>query len=237
MQGSSVVLVALFTSVITAAGATYLLQRYPVFPPVAAAPREVPAPSLVGLSEADARANAHALQLPLLVEGREAVAGAKVGTVLRQSVAPGRPVLDSSGIAVVFAESLPNVPRVTELTLEEARKALARHGYRAVQGEPVPSVAVPVGSVVRQAPEADAELTPGSVVTLHLSSGPAEVEAPSLSGLGLRAAQEKLAGLGLQLKVRWISKAETVTGSVLSQKPKAGEKLSPKSTIEVVVNR
>jgi serine/threonine-protein kinase len=90
---------------------------------------------------------------------------------------------------------------------------------------------------VQQSPEANAELAPGGVVTLQLSAGPAEVAAPKLAGLGLKAAEQKLTELGLVSKVRWISKAETVTGSVLSQKPTPGEKLAPGSAVEVVVNR
>lgn len=238
MHGSSVVLVALLTSALTATGTTYLLQRYQVFPavpPVAA--RQVAVPQLVGLSEADARANAEALQLALLVEGREAARGVSTGTVLRQSVQPGQLLPEHGSVGVVFASALPNVPKVTGLTVGEAQQVIVKHGYKAAEGSPRPSADVPAGQVVEQVPEADAALEPGGTVTLHVSSGPAEVAAPALLGLPLKAAQTKLSELGLELKVRWISKAETVTGSVLSQKPSAGEKLAPRSTVEVVVNR
>jgi eukaryotic-like serine/threonine-protein kinase len=236
MHGSSVVLIALCTSALTATGTTYVLHRYQVFPPLEVE-RQVPAPQLVGLSEADARANAQALQLALVVEGREASAGATAGTVLRQSIPPGHRVPNNGGIGVVFAATLPNVPKVTELVVTEAREMLLEHGYKVVEGAPMPSHQIPVGIVARQVPEADSALESGGVVTLHVSSGPAQVEVPKLLGMPLRAAEGKLAELGLELKVRWISKAETVTGTVLSQKPNVGEKLTPKSTIEVVVNR
>ena len=59
-------------------GATYLMQRYQVFPQEAP-PHSTPAPALVGLTEADARSNATALQLALLVEGREPTAGVAAG--------------------------------------------------------------------------------------------------------------------------------------------------------------
>lgn len=236
MHGSSVVLVALFTSALTATGTTYLIQRYQVFPPVTAV-RQVAVPQLIGLSEADARANAEALGLALVVEGREAAAGVDAGTVLRQSVPPGHLLPERGGVGVVFAAVLPMVPKVTELAVKEATAKLVKHGYKVVEGGPQPSMDVPAGQVVQQSPEADTALGPGGVVTLHVSSGPAEVAAPALLGLPLKGAQAKLAELGLELKVRWISKAETVTGVVLSQKPVTGEKLAPKSTVEVVVNR
>ena len=86
-------------------------------------------------------------------------------------------------------------------------------------------------------PEPEAELEPGGRVVLLPSSGPAEVPAPKLLGLAVPAATDALNQVGLALKVRWISKAETQTDVVLSQKPEAGEKVAPQGTIEVVVNR
>lgn len=239
MHGSSVVLVALVTSALTATGTTYLIQRYRVFPPVAvpAAARQVAVPNLVGLSEADARANAEALELALVVEGREPARGVPAGTVLRQSLPPSHLLAEHGSVGVVFALALPTVPKVTGLTVSEAEQVIIKHGYKPAEGSPRPSLTTPAGQVVEQLPEADAALEPGGAVTVHVSSGPAEVVTPALSGLTVKAAQNKLSELGLELKVRWISKAETVTGSVLSQKPSAGEKLAPKSTVEVVVNR
>jgi len=215
MHGSSVFLVALFTSILTATGVTYLMQRYQVFTVAAVEAPEVLAPMLVGLSEADARDNAQALQLALLVEAREASAGSKAGTILRQSIAPGRPVPNNSGIGVVIAAALPSVPKVTELSLTDAKVVLAEHAFKAVEGDPAPSAATPVGHVMAQSPAPDSALAPGGVVTLHVSSGPAEVETPKLMGMPLKAAEDALGKLGLQVKVRWISKAETVTGTVL----------------------
>lgn len=236
MHGSSVVLVALLTSALTATGTTYLIQRYNVFPQPEAL-RQVPMPELVGLPEADARSNAHALQLALLVDGREPAAGVEAGTVLRQSVKAGQLVPVGSAVGVVFSAALPRVPRVTKLALAEARDLLTRRGFKVAEGEPVASSKAEAGTVVQQMPEANSELEPGGVVTLSVSSGPAEVVAPKVTGLGLKAAQQKLAEAGLEATVRWISKAETVDGVVLSQKPAPGEKLAPKSAVEVVVNR
>jgi len=238
MHGSSVVLLTLFTSILTATGTTYLVQRYDVFPPAQPAPVQLTlAPTLVGLSEADARANTAALQLPLLVEGREPCAGVVAGTVLRQSIAPGQPVPEGAGLGVVFAASLPRVPQVIELGLAEAKEKLTRAGYKVTEGDPVAHPRMPAGKIVGQSPEPDAELVAGSAVTLHASSGPAELEAPKLLGMALAPAKQKLSELGLTPKVRWISRAETDTGTVLSQKPAPGKKLAPKAMVEVVINR
>jgi beta-lactam-binding protein with PASTA domain len=234
IHGSSVVLVALLTSAVTAAACTFVIERYQLVPPRG---RDVLAPSLVGLSEADARGNAQALQIPLLVEGREPSAGAIPGTVLRQSVAPGQLVPEAAGLGVVFAASYPKVPKVTELPFDDARALLARKGFKAEQGDAIADASIAAGHVSRQVPEPDAELEPGGRVVLLLSSGPGDLAVPKLGGLTIAAATEALAQMGLVLKVRWISKAETETNVVLSQKPEAGEKIGPRGTVEVVANR
>src|SRR5262245_60637628 len=144
MHGSSVVLLSLVTSALTTVGATYVIQRYHVFAPEPA-PRAAPAPMLVGLSEADARANTAALQVALLVEGREPSPGVAAGTVVRQSIAPGMPVPEGAGIGVTFAAELPAVPKVLALTLVEATEQLTRAGYKVVQGDPLPHAKLPVG--------------------------------------------------------------------------------------------
>jgi beta-lactam-binding protein with PASTA domain len=236
MHASSVVLTALLTAAVTAAGMTFVIERYQLFAE-RAPERKLAVPLLTGLSEADARANARELQLTLLVEGREPAPGTKAGMVLRQSIAPGQPVPEGASVSIVLAASLPHVPKVTELGVDEARGTLARQGYKSSDGEPLPHPTLAPGRVVQQIPEANTELEAGGVVTLRASSGPAVVETPVLSGLRLGIAREKLAELGLGVKVRWISKAETETDTVLRQKPKPGEALAPSSTVEVVVNR
>ena len=72
---------------------------------------------------------------------------------------------------------------------------------------------------------------------VQVSSGPAEVEVPKLSGLALNKAKEELEKLGLKAAVVWVSRAETATYAVLGQKPLAGEKLAPGSEVELTVNR
>jgi serine/threonine-protein kinase len=146
-------------------------------------------------------------------------------------------VPEGSAVAVVIAEPLPRVPGVVGSTLDQARSTLREAGYEAREGTPAPDDRVPAGSVASQSPAAKAGLASGSAVTLIVSSGPAEIQAPKLMGLSLERAKEKLGELGLSAQVRWISRAETVTYVVLSQKPSPGEPVAPKSSVEVVINR
>jgi eukaryotic-like serine/threonine-protein kinase len=235
MHSSTLILVTFLTSVLTTTGTTYFLQRYDVLPH-AEAPAVV-VPQLVGLTEADARANAQALSLAVLVAGRESSREANTGTVLRQSIPPGQRVPPSYALNVVIAEALPTVPSLVGLSVPAATERLKQHGYGIDLGSSVSDSSMAVGAIVIQAPAADAPLVKGSVVIVHPSSGPAEVVVPKLIGLKHEQAEEKVEELGLKPSTKWLSLAETVSHVVLKQEPPPGKPLKPGEEVALFVNR
>lgn len=237
MHASSVVLVAMLTSALTAAGTVYMLQRYKVLPPQQEATAMAVVPKLEGLVEADARKNAEAVQVAFLVAGREPVEGHKDGTVIRQSVPAGQSVPLHHPVSVVLARELTKVPEVTGLAVGEATLKLKEKGYALKAGESVPNAEVEYGHIVEQSPKAGSELKPGETVTVKTSSGAAEVEVPQLAGTSHEQAKTKLEELGLVAKFAWVSLPETPSYRVVRQNPNAGQKLKPGETVSVVVNR
>lgn len=235
MQSSTVFVVAFFTSVITSAGSVYLIQKYDMIPQKEEA--KVIVPKLEGLSEKDARANARAAQIPVLVSGREPSSDYDEGIVIRQSIPAGQPVPPNHPVSVVLAEALPKVPKVVGLTVEKATAKLEQAGFDVEAAPPKPHATVAAGEVFEQDPEAGKPLKKGAKVTLTSSSGPGEIEVPKVVGMGHTVAKKKVDDLGLEGKVRWVSLAETASGIVLSQKPAPGEKLKPKGEVQMVVNR
>src|SRR4051812_9547338 len=101
MDGSSVILVSFFTAAATAAGTVYVMDRYNLLPPKAPLVVEAIVPQLEGVLESDARANAAAAHVALLVASREPSPDKKTGTVLRQSVAAGQHVPREHPVSVV----------------------------------------------------------------------------------------------------------------------------------------
>lgn len=237
MHGSSVFLVAFLTSVLTATGTVYLIEKTNLMRKVDAPVAEAIVPDLRGFAESDARNNVQASRLTLLVGSREASAEAKPGTVIRQSIPAGQRVPQQHPISVVVSEEVPKVPELKSLALAEATKRLEERGYKLVTGEPVVDAAVPEGAVVSQTPAADAPLEKGKSVTVQLSSGSGEAAVPKLIGLTMAKAKTELTQLGFEPSVRWVSLAETPTYVVLNQKPAANEKAKTGSKVEVVVNR
>lgn len=241
MQPSAVFLLAFLTSVVTASGTVYVIERYGVLPPRAepapARDPDVVVPSFEGLSEADARANASTARLALLVAGREPSPGTKPGTVLRQSVPAGQRVPPDHPVSVVISEEVPKLPSVVGLSLTEATDKLKSAGYTLKLGETVAHPTVSKDAVIAQDPAADTELKKGESVTVQVSSGPGELQVPKLVGMAIGKAQKELEALGFKPTVRWVALAETPTMVVLSQKPAAGEKLAPGSEVQLTVCR
>lgn len=241
MQGSSVFVVAFFTSVLTAAGTVYVIERYGVLEPYLHRGEKIElteVPELKGLVENDARENLRAKHLSLMIKGRAPSAEARPGTVLDQSLPPGQRVPTGGAVAVTIAEELPKVPEIVGLTVAEATAKLAMPGYKLKLGQSVADANVAEGKVASQDPAAGSPLEKNVPVIVQLSSGPGELEMPKVVGVGLDAAKTQLEKAGFKLApVRWLSMAETATYVVLSQKPEAGQKVKPGTEVQLTANR
>jgi serine/threonine-protein kinase len=233
MHNSTVFLIAFFTSLMTATGTVYLVERLDLM----ADEKQVIVPNLRGLPEEDAMANVKSMGLLFMIGAREQSAEVKEGAVIRQSVPPGQSVSVGQPITVTLAEALPKVPVVEGKSVDEATAALQQAGYQIAVGEPVVNPAVSAGKVVSQLPRAGSPLAKEETVTVRVSTGPQDIEVPKVTGLTFSPAKEKLEGVGLKAKVRWVSLAETVSNVVLRQTPEPGTKSEPGTEVELVINR
>ncbi len=200
MNTSAVFLVAFLTSVVTASGTVYVIERYGVLPPRAEPAREPEAvvPSFQGLTETDARANATAAHLALLVSAREPSPGTKPGTVLRQSIPAGQRVPRDHPVSIVLSEEVPKVPSVVGLAVPDATEKLKQAGYTLKVGDAIAHATVPKDAIVTQDPNPDAEVKKGETITVQISSGPGEAAVPKLIGFPVGKAQKELEKARLQ---------------------------------------
>lgn len=237
MHGSTVFLIAFFTSLVTALGSVYAVERFNVFhnQPVPVADTVVP--DLRGFPEADARANAQASHITLLVGSREPSADTKPGSIIRQSIPAGQRVPRDHPMSVVIADELPKVPSVTGMTVADATKRLDDKGYKIQASAPIANATVPEGQIISQLPAADTPTEKGKAVTVQVSAGAEDVEVPKVMGLSVNNAKTALEKIGLEADVHWVSLAETPTFIVLNQKPKPKEKVKPGTKIEVTANQ
>jgi eukaryotic-like serine/threonine-protein kinase len=93
------------------------------------------------------------------------------------------------------------------------------------------------GEVFRQDPEAGEALEEGGTVTLLISSGPATVEVPDLSGLTEKEAEERLEEEGLELgEVTEAASDDIEEGQVVSQSVAAGTSVRTGTPVDVAIS-
>lgn len=132
---------------------------------------------------------------------------------------------------VVTAKS--TVPKVTGIKLQAAEFQLkeAKLGVKVVRRE----AKKPKNIVLDQAPQADAKVVQGTVVTLVASKGPPGAKVPKLMGLAAADAVKQLQKLGLTAKLQQTAAAGAAPGSVVQQSPQPGKRLKRGAAVTLAV--
>ena len=166
------------------------------------APESASVPEVLGLAGSDAVAALRNADFDVRI--RLVASSGTAGTVVRQSPAGNTQVSRGSEIVLDIAKSRPapqrfELPDVAGLTASAARRALRDAGFTvtviSVQSDE------PVGTVATQSPHAGAQLRKGAAVTLRVSSGPAEVGVPDVTGLDEESARFELESAGFGVRV------------------------------------
>jgi serine/threonine-protein kinase len=233
MNGAAVFVLTLLTSAFTALATVVVVDRTTLLR--APAPPEPVMPEMRGLFENEARIAAGAAHAELFVSSHEPSSEVHSGTVIRQSVPPGHHVPPGTSVSVVLAEGIARVPSVLNVPLAEAVKRLDERGYSVQVGPAIADEKVPVDVIVRQLPKADAAYAQPGIVVIEPSAGPADVELPKFTGMGITIAKTRIEELGLKAIVHWVGMAETATNVVLSQSPASGQKVKPGSEVQLTV--
>lgn len=125
-----------------------------------------------------------------------------------------------------------SVPQVQNMTVEQATSTL-ENAHLTVDSEVIEIAddTVDEGNVVRTSPEAGTSVNRNSEVQLFVSTGSKKITLKDYKGESLTSAQSDLQKRGFVLrniKVRRIASDTVAEGDIISQSPKAGEKLDPK---------
>ncbi|EOM74244.1 Stk1 family PASTA domain-containing Ser/Thr kinase [Rhodococcus rhodnii] len=156
-------------------------------------------------------------------------------------------LLSLAGIAVVAivgfflasvysAPGRTEVPDVTNLAADEAETTLQNAGLRVTrQVKPDPVVAE--GNIVGTRPVGGAAVDEGSTVTLEVSSGPAQVDVPQLTGMTADEAQRALADVGLTLDrdVEEGPSSREDVDKVIDQDPSPAASIASGSPVKITV--
>ena len=204
-----------------------------------AAPKRVRVPSVVGLP-------ASAAVIAIRDEGFElrirfVTSSEPAGTVIRQSPGEGTEAVRGTEVVLVVAKNRPDVlrveiPDVVGTPVDAARRVLRTAGFSvtvvSVRSEE------PTGQVLEQSPGAGVGLRDGATVTLRVSSGPALVDVPDVTGLDEQSARLELENAGFRVRVTdqpTLDPAED--GVVVGQTPLAGSRTAEGAVVTLTVAR
>ena len=128
------------------------------------------------------------------------------------------------------------VPKVVDLTEDEARSTLEAMGFQITSKDEETDAEDP-GTVLKQSPATDAKLAKGGTVTITVAKAPAEVDVPDVTGQGRLAATAALKQAGFV-----VNQSTQATGDrsqdlhVISQDP-SGSKAKKGSTVTITVGQ
>jgi eukaryotic-like serine/threonine-protein kinase len=191
-------------------------------------------PTLMGLSEGDARIQADKLGLKVKIGPsrydevpKDKVADVQPGT--------GTEVKKGTLLALILSKGKRPVlvPDVRNRPFEQARQRLRQAGFQPGDELQQDSTTVPLGYVITTEPPAGKRQSPDDPVTIVVSSG---MRMPDLTDLEPDQAAQKLAMLGLN--VQW-QEQDRVDGqqpnTVVSQNPSAGQPVNRGDDVQVTV--
>jgi len=197
----------------------------------------VDVPDVVGLTQAEATTALESAGLSAGSVSAEETLGAPPETVTGQSPAADAQAPKGSAVDLtVAAIPVVNVPDVVGKSESEAEAALAADGLRTgtITGEYSPDAKA--GIVLAQSPEANKDVTVGSLVSLAISLGPEKGSVPDVVGLTLTDATQVLDTAGFESNDEKQTSADVAAGVVISQSPSAGAVAQTGSDVALVVS-
>ena len=170
----------------------------------------VSVPDVTGLPRQDATARLEALELRVDIN-EEPSPDIPRGTVIRTNPTAGSQLQKGTSVTLTVSSGreITDVPDVTGMTPQEAADALAEVELLLEQQvNEDTSETVTAGRIMEQNPPAGAQISKGSRVTITVSTGPALVRIPVLSGMQVEQAEATLSSLGFVPQVTVVDSAE-----------------------------
>ena len=195
--------------------------------------------NLVGMSPDDARKAIEALGLKWELDASK-VASDTVpeGKVAQTNPSPGSKVKAGQTIRAYLSSGSDqvDVPDLSGMTQDQARSTLKGVGLELGNVTSVDSEKEK-DRIVEQDPATGTKVKKGTTVGVSISSGkPAQVEIPTVVGIGRDDAEAQLKALGLTVTVEEVA-GNQPAGQVLSVEPGEGSKVDKNSTVKLKVSK
>jgi eukaryotic-like serine/threonine-protein kinase len=162
-------------------------------------PLMISVPQVSGMTQSAAKAALRKAGLTPGPVSDQASSTVAAGIVIGTSPAAGTSWPQSKPVSLLVSSGQP-LPDFTGQQFQAAQAEAQAGGYSLTQVAAVGSDAAQ-GTIVGQSPQPGTPVTPGEVVTVQVSSGPAEVPIPDVQGLDVNTATQELQQAGFQVQV------------------------------------
>ncbi len=207
-------------------------------------------PSLVNMSQSDARERLESMGLVCEIGGTQASETIMEGYVLGQvdeqdnEIMPGTQVENGTRIRLVISSGSgrTTVPDVVWMTEENAVALLKEQGLIAVNTETDDESWAPSGMVTGISPERDTEIELDELITLRIASGnqnpgSGETQVPDITGSLEQEGLEKAKAAGLFLEKEGLEyNREVPKGQIFAQSPAGGAKENKGGIIKIKIS-
>lgn len=129
------------------------------------------------------------------------------------------------------------VPNLSGMTADEAKKTLQASGLKYQAGTAEYSDTVEKDHIVRQDVAAGSKVAKDTVVTYYLSLGSEGSSVPNVVGQTRSSATATLNNAGFYVTVDTQYSSTVAEGTVISQSPASGQKLKAEGTVNIVVSK
>jgi serine/threonine-protein kinase len=161
-------------------------------------------------------------------------------TVIAENPSGGTKVDQGSTVTLTVSSGpgTVTVPPLVGVSITKAKRQLRALGLVPSPIARQPSSVYPAGQVINTYPQAGQAPPIGSNVELIVSSGPAKVSVPDVTGESQSLAKSDLHNAGFQVKTtQQTTNDPTMVGNVISESPAAGTPLVSGSTVTITVGQ
>ncbi len=199
-------------------------------------------PNVVGKTEEEAKAALNELGLGYKVSAYETSETYETGLVCSQSIAAGEEVEINTVVTVIVSSGLEEkveyivVPDVSGMSESSAKQTLESAGFVVGGTESEYSDSYSEGTVTRTSPAYGNKVTKDTSITIYVSKGSEKVTVPDVVGMSDDSAQSAIKNAGLNVTATYQYNDDVASGKVVSQSVSAGSKVSPGTTVNIVVS-
>ena len=205
-------------------------------------PKDVEIPNLVGMTEADAKAELAKYKLVYEKSGEDYNSEVEAGKVFEQNpvYSDNYKVKEKSTVSVKISKGTEQttVPKVAGMKYEEAVAALEKNKLKAEKIEET-SKTIKEGIVISQETDANTTANAGDTVKIHVSIGTGvnQVVMPNVLGKTEADAKSALEAKNLVVNIEYGEDTNKENGEVLKQTIKSGENIDEGTEVTITVNK